>query len=102
MRYDTPIKFYRTEETTFDRLTGDYRAKEVLVDSRLALVMPTSKEDQGLMYGNLQAGAITILLKFPVYEDYSIIEIDSERYTPSMVTTYRNKQTIRAIKGVGS
>ena len=55
-------------------------------------------EREQLLYGTVGIDAVTVRLKSPVTANFDFLEIDGKRYDPKSVKTYRNRQTIEAVK----
>lgn len=98
MRFEARVKFVSGREKRYNRKTGNYEITGGRVDYRLANVTDTGLEREKLLYGTVGTKAITVRLKLPVTADFDYLEIDGERYEPKVVKTYRNRQTIEAVK----
>lgn len=98
MRFEERIKFVSGQEKRYNRKTGNYETTGGRVDYRLANVTDTGLEREKLLYGTVGTKAITVRLKSPVTSNFDYLEIDGERYEPKAVMTYRNRQTIEAVK----
>lgn len=98
MRFEARVKFVSGREKRYNRKTGNYETTGGRVEYRLADVTDVGLEREQLLYGTVGIDAITVRLKSPVEADFDFLEIDGKRYDPKSVKTYRNRQTIEAVK----
>lgn len=98
MRFEARVKFVSGREKRYNRKTGNYETTGGRVEYRLADVTDVGLEREQLLYGTVGIDAITVRLKSPVTADFDFLEIDGKRYEPKSVKTYRNRQTIEAVK----
>lgn len=98
MRFEARVKFVSGREKKYNRKTGNYETTGGHVEYRLADVTDAGLEREQLLYGTVGTDAVTVRLKSPVEADFDFLEIDGKRYDPKSVKTYRNRQTIEAVK----
>ena len=98
MRFEARVKFVSGREKRYNRKTGNYETTGGRVEYRMADITDVGLEREQLLYGTVGIDAITVRLKSPVTADFDFLEIDGKRYEPKSVKTYRNRQTIEAVK----
>lgn len=98
MRFEARVKFVSGREKKYNRKTGNYETTGGRVEYRLADVTDAGLEREQLLYGTVGIDAVTVRLKSPVTADFDFLEIDGKRYEPKSVKTYRNRQTIEAVR----
>ena len=98
MRFEARVKFVSGREKRYNRKTGNYETTGGRVEYRMADVTDVGLEREQLLYGTVGIDAITVRLKSPVASNFDYLEIAGKRYEPKSVKTYRNRQTIEAVK----